>query len=279
MIEVVSYADKHRKFENAEHLLGKSCKKNGADSFYGYKRENLPKDLQNLCKEQRGGGYWRWKSWIICNELNKLNDGDYLAYFDAGCILVNNIHFLIACMERDNQQIMLFSQTSDLIERNWTKRDVFIALGCDDRTDIIDSPQTYGGYLVIKNTEYTRKFAKEYYNNCVKGSLITDKPNKLGKPNYEGFVENRHDQSILSVMAKKEGIKPYRDPSQYSKNGVYSDDVLGRSTFPVMIFSHRLGYVKYYWQLYFVESDFYKKKLPKYRLIYKLISFIMYRIP
>ena len=43
---------------------------------------------------------------------------------------------------------------------------------------------------------------------------ITDDANALGAPNYKDFHENRHDQSILSLLAKKWNLTTYPDPSQ-----------------------------------------------------------------
>lgn len=276
MIAAIAYADK--KFECAEHLLGRSCLKNGADIFYGYSPKDLPDELRNRCVEKRGGGYWRWKSYILCDALSKLKDGDYLAYFDSGCILTGDIHQLISCMERDDQDLMLFAQSSDFSERKWTKRDIFISFNCDDRSDILDTPQTYSGFIICRNTPQIRDFMKQYYEVCNTGSLITDADCTCGLPDHTGFIENRHDQSILSVMAKMKGVHPYRDPSQYSESGKYSEDIIERSTYPTMIYCHRKGFVRYLWQLRLVESAFYKEKLPKCRLVYKAVNYVIYKV-
>ena len=80
--------------------------------------------------------------------------------------------------------------------------------------------------------------------------IITDEPNEYGKDNYESFCENRHDQSVLSVLAKKYGIIAYRDPSNWgwhqkihyrhkcmgSERDYYIYD---RSKFPTIFFHHR----------------------------------------
>ena len=66
----------------------------------------------------------------------------------------------------------------------------------------------------------------------------------MGLPNYEGFIENRHDQTIWSLLTKKHGILSFRDPSQYgdgAKEKEYSDDVRIRSRYPMIIDSHRNG--------------------------------------
>jgi len=33
--------------------------------------------------------------------------------------------------------------------------------------------------------------------------IITDDPNTQGLPNYKGFIDNRHDQTVLSLLIKK----------------------------------------------------------------------------
>ena len=63
-------------------------------------------------------------------------------------------------------------------------------------------------------------------------------------------MENRHDQSALSVLAKKHGIIPYRDPSQWGgyQKIPYRHKCMGynrdyttyeRSKYPTMFIQHR----------------------------------------
>ena len=44
---------------------------------------------------------------------------------------------------------------------------------------------------------------------------LTDMPNIHGLPNLPDFVEHRHDQSVLTILAKQQGVAIFRDPSQY----------------------------------------------------------------
>jgi hypothetical protein len=44
-------------------------------------------------------------------------------------------------------------------------------------------------------------------------AVLTDAPNVCGLPNLEGFVEHRHDQSVLTIMAQRWGIRTFRAPS------------------------------------------------------------------
>jgi hypothetical protein len=42
-------------------------------------------NFKDILREQRGGGYWIWKPYIIKKHLDKINDNDILIYMDAGC--------------------------------------------------------------------------------------------------------------------------------------------------------------------------------------------------
>ena len=57
--------------------------------------------------------------------------GDYLIYTDAGSVYVNRIQYLIDCMEREGQELMVFSLQKEMLERKYTKRDAFVLMGCD----------------------------------------------------------------------------------------------------------------------------------------------------
>ena len=60
-----------------------------------------------------------------------------------------------------------------------------------------------GGYLIFRNCEHTKYLLKVFFELITKDwKLITDHYNINQN---KDFIENRHDQSILSVMSKKYG--------------------------------------------------------------------------
>jgi hypothetical protein len=61
----------------------------------------------------------------------------------------------------------------------------------------------------------------EFLNYAQDERLLTDMENQLGYPNYEGFHEHRHDQSILSLLSKKYGLMAFRDPSQFGNQMIH----------------------------------------------------------
>ena len=75
--------------------------------------------------------------------------------------------------------------------------------------------QLTAAHALFKNTARSRSFVDEWLNHCATERILTDQPNALGRANLPGFIEHRHDQSVLSLLALKRGIETFRDPSQF----------------------------------------------------------------
>ena len=68
-----------------------------------------------------------------------------------------------------------------------------------------ETEQFMAGFQIYKKSKFTVFFVEEYLHYSQDKRIITDEPNTLGLPNYQGFRENRHDQSIFSILTKKYG--------------------------------------------------------------------------
>ncbi len=237
-IVAINFADES--FSNAQALNADTARKNGkVDEVRCF----TPNDIENaffveheqVLSQKRGRGYWLWKPYITCKTLQSVDDGDYVVYTDSGLIFLNDIRLLIACMERDGQEIMLFEQGEGRVEKHWSKRDAFVLMNCDS-PEFTDTEQCYSGLYIIKKSEKTCAFWKKvlFYNADYR--IVSDEANVMGLPNYEGFVENRHDQTVLSLLAKKEKIKFYPDPSQYGFIGIKE-----LPEYPQIFDIHRIG--------------------------------------
>ncbi len=106
------------------------------------------------------------------------------------------------------------------IEKYWTKRDAFVYMNCD-KPVYRDTPMRVGGFQLVKKTPLTMKFYKQYLRYAQDYRIITDSINQCRKPNYKGFKQHRHDQSIFSLLSKKYGFAAYSDPSQFGNGKVY----------------------------------------------------------
>jgi hypothetical protein len=61
-------------------------------------------------------------------------------------------------------------------------------------------------------------FISEWLTYAQNSRVITDDDNVLGFVNYPDFLDHRHDQAILSLLAKKWNLTVYPDPSQWGQS-------------------------------------------------------------
>ena len=177
------------------------------DEYYSYGPDDLDKEFReknrDILSRKRGNGYWLWKSYIINKTIvEKLKEGDYLIYTDAGTLYMNSTYLLINFLI-ENKASMWMDRLR-YIESEFTKRDAFILLGVD--MPFYSQTNHYqAGIQIYKKSSYTVKFIQEWLYYCQDKRIITDDENTLGQPNYKDFKDNRHDQSVLSLLIKKYG--------------------------------------------------------------------------
>jgi hypothetical protein len=169
--------------------------------------EEFKSEFKDILEKPRGGGYWIWKFDIIKQQLTKLANNDILIYMDAGCTINTNgktrFNEYIDMLNNSNESIISF-QMHHLPERNFTTKEIFQYFKVDLNSDYCTSGQIVGGILIMKNTEKMMKIIDECINVLRKDHLlVTDYYNK--RKQYGGFRDNRHDQSILSLVRKKHG--------------------------------------------------------------------------
>lgn len=176
------------------------------DQCYFLSEKNLDKEFLRQINPQlyrRGFGYWAWKPYLIYKIFQTLDDGDILFYTDAGTYW--NMHGqkrfyeYLEMLNHETSGILAFQQP--FLEKDWTKGDVFYKLDALD-DGIVMSLQLWGGTFALKKCSNSESFVSEWYNLCRKNfSLFTDEESNY--PNYIGFQEHRHDQSLFSVLVKK----------------------------------------------------------------------------
>ena len=161
---------------------------------------------------RRGYGYWVWKSHIVKEYLDKLEDGDILFYCDAGVYWYDAPKALKRFDDylkilKDDSDILAFQQPT--IEQEWTKGDILEALNVYGKDEICKSNQLWSGCFGLKKTKLICDFVNKWMElSDIKMELVTDK--RSDKPNKTGFKENRHDQSIFSVLVK---LYPHKEIS------------------------------------------------------------------
>jgi hypothetical protein len=213
------------KWLRSQCTLNESAIKHGFTHYLSFNPSNIDIEFTNrhyniLNNNTRGYGYWIWKAAILKQTFDIANDGDIIAYVDSGNAIINNLDFIFnECKSRD---IILFDNRDGNphgqvhTNRLWTKRDAFVLMNLDDKK-YYDAPQVDGSYQLYKKTKHTVKFINEYLEFCENENIITDLPNTTGQ-NLPEFLDHRHDQSILSLMAAKHQITLYPEPSEWGNH-------------------------------------------------------------
>jgi hypothetical protein len=152
----------------------------------------------------RGAGYWLWKPYVLLKALEEADEGDFVAYADSGSFFTASIAPLERFCREATPGVAGF-ELGPLRERQYTKRDTFVLMGCD-RPAFADSPQLMASFVATVNNPFSRRFVATWLQLAGDPRLLTDLANTCGLPDYPGFVAHRHDQSIFSLLYKRHGL-------------------------------------------------------------------------
>lgn len=184
------------------------------DEICMYNEDDLDSDFYEHFKnifieKHRGFGYWVWKPQVILQTLRKMREGDILLYADAGCHLnpygIKRLAEYFEMANKNETGCLAFSMLW-YTEKQWTKGDLF------DYFDVRNKPEIYPHQIAAtallvkkadKSVKIIERWLKVFYDNF---NLVDDTPSL--SPNFPEFVENRHDQSIWSILVKINNI-PY----------------------------------------------------------------------
>jgi hypothetical protein len=166
-----------------------------------------------LLNHERGVGYWSWKPHIILDALESVDEGDVVVYTDVGRYRGGYT------VSRDISPLVSFCERHDGIfpgvvvpnfgpNSRWTRRDCFVLMDCDEPY-FWDHPQVQATFSIWLKTEHSLRFLSEWRTYCADVRIVGDGPNTCGLPNLPGFVDHRHDQSIVTNLALRRGVTPF----------------------------------------------------------------------
>lgn len=183
----------------------------------------------HLIPGSRGYGYWCWKPQIVLQALDRMSDGDILLYADAGCHLnpkgqkrfeeyvrMANEHGLLAFQSRSPKGTAEPDPRYHFLpEGQWTKGDLLDHFGVRNNTPILTTGQIGATVIVMAKqpriVDLFRRFRSVFLDHF---ELCDDSPSR--SPNLLGFQENRHDQSVFSILLKLENRFPTLSSDEYT---------------------------------------------------------------
>jgi len=173
----------------------------------------------HLIPGTRGYGWWCWKPQVILQVLREMDDGDVLLYCDAGCSLnprgVKRLNEYFELAQKHGVVLFQARALGDehkndfayhaLPDGQWTKGDMLDYFGVRNNASITQSGQLIATVIFLRKDAESVAMVNEWsevFNS--RFELCDNSPSQ--SPNLPGFVENRHDQSALSIIAKKRGV-------------------------------------------------------------------------
>lgn len=179
-------------------------------------------DNQAVLALPRGGGYWLWKPYIILESLKSMAPGDFVVYHDVG-----------KPDQEKHKKLRFFRDIGPGLEftannggmfpgvylpkhgpnKVWTRRDCFLLMDCDAERFWM-APQIQATYNIWQKKPETIDFVEQWLAYCTDPRILTDQPNELGYENFPAFIGHRHDQSVLSLLCVKNGVRSLGSPEK-----------------------------------------------------------------
>ena len=180
----------------------------------GYSEADIDEDFKETVKDaiygDRGGGYWIWKPYIIHKTMKMLNNNDYLVYSDAGSRLnssgVDRLKEYIEMIKPETGKSILAMELAGFKESVWTTSEIFNYFDVED--NIKNSSQIIATVVIFRKSSESLNMIDKWLETAVKKPLIfTDHYNDEARRLNPEFRDNRHDQSIFSIILKQEPYK------------------------------------------------------------------------
>jgi hypothetical protein len=229
MIHLITYGDNKYK-ESKKRIYNQAKSLGWFDTITLYSPEDLDEDFKEKFKDilelPRGGGYWIWKPYIIKKHMDMISDNDILIYIDAGCYInpagVKRFNEYIEMLNNREEGCISF-QMSQHKEKAWTTKEIFEHFNINnDSDDILKTGQIMATIKMFKKNANAINIVSAWLNALYRNPLVfTDHYNKNNQ--CDGFIDNRHDQSVCSIICKLYKTIVIEDET-YFENG-FGDEV------------------------------------------------------
>ena len=168
-----------------------------------FKPKDLPDEINYYANlYSKGYGYWAWKPYIVQKALSTLNENDILLYVDGRSglrktgkpikwlddFIIEN-QFDIACWQMVHK------------EMSWTNGDIISAFNLDLNSELLKTGQFAATFHAWRKNIRSLYFSNEWLNFLLHNREICRDDNSINL-NHKKFIENRHDQSVFSLMVK-----------------------------------------------------------------------------
>lgn len=187
-----------------------------------YDFPDLPITIKSspLFLDDKKGGYWIWKAFVIYDSLKKLDDGDILVYADSGCELKDNgkawdDHFkllneneAVFFQYREDKNYGWKSFNPDFADspklKYWVKKNTINHFQTIFESETwLEKSKLMAGFIFIKKTPASLQLIKDWLDVMIFHPELVIDPLVFERYNQNAdFSSHRHDQSILSIIVR-----------------------------------------------------------------------------
>ena len=220
----ISYGNE--KFIQSRERIRKEAEQMGC--FNGQIKVYTPEDLSeefkravgDVLNEVRGGGYMTWKPYIIMDMLSKIKENDILLYADAGSTLrpegIPRLKEYAEMISPTTQKGVLVMRLVDgtthgpdgFLEKKWTSMPIFDYFKEKIDGKIANSSQITSSFVICRKCPESLEVIGKWLEVAkTRPDLFTDHHKEESKKINPDFKDNRHDQSILSMIVQTEPYK------------------------------------------------------------------------
>ena len=163
----------------------------------------------------KGYGYYCWKPYIVNDFLKRVPKNSIIQYLDIGFHInpqgIKKLKYYIKLCEKKNFINFMYKKSNFkklkkfrqqlYYEYQFSKRDLWEKFKINENDKILRSGQILAGCFFIKKNKYTSNIINDWLKLSKIRNLIDD--NKSKNIELKKFIQHRHDQSILSLLCKK----------------------------------------------------------------------------